>query len=150
MSEPLTSMPITRMFRNTSLFRVRLQNWLFLCVCFPSSQSMAHLILHFFINIFVLSAHLVRASTICYFPDGETVAPVDYPCNASASVSPCCGPDSWCLDNGLCYHSGIISRGSCTDQNWGVGCAQYCSSGRLHPIALFASLTDVITDGDIS
>ncbi|KAK5112849.1 hypothetical protein LTR85_011076 [Meristemomyces frigidus] len=63
----------------------------------------------------------------CYYPDGETLS-TDIPCNTSASVSSCCSSDAWCLDNGLCFGAGVTSRGSCTDKDWGDGCAQYCQS----------------------
>lgn len=56
----------------------------------------------------------------CYYPDGVTLAP-DQPCNSSGSVSTCCGSSAQCLDNGLCFGRGAVSRGSCTDKNWGPG-----------------------------
>lgn len=69
----------------------------------------------------------ILAQTACWYPDGQTPSPADTPCNANASVSHCCNPDSYCLANGLCFGGGIISRGSCTDKSWSdVGCGLYC------------------------
>lgn len=65
----------------------------------------------------------------CWYPDGSTPAP-DTPCNQTAvdngQTSACCGADAMCMDNGLCFGKGIVSRGSCTDKNWGEPCTQYC------------------------
>ncbi|TKA73347.1 hypothetical protein B0A55_06791 [Friedmanniomyces simplex] len=47
----------------------------------------------------------------CYYPDGQSLAP-DIACNASASESACCSAESQCLDNGLCFSHGLLSRGS--------------------------------------
>lgn len=64
----------------------------------------------------------------CYFPDGQTVS-TDVPCNTTATASSCCPSDSFCMDNGLCFGSGIVSRGSCTDQSWeSEECSGYCKS----------------------
>lgn len=71
---------------------------------------------------------LVLAVAKCYYPDGEE-STTDQPCNSNIDVSPCCGTGlgNVCLSNLLCQGSdGNIVRGSCTDQNWGEGCALYC------------------------
>lgn len=63
----------------------------------------------------------------CWYPDGMTQSQ-DKPCNASAAASSCCNEDDMCLDNGLCLHFGIISRGSCTDKTWtSDSCPRYCT-----------------------
>ena len=71
-----------------------------------------------------LRFHLVL-STLCYYPDGITESP-DVPCNQSAvdagGHTSCSGADALCLDNGLCFGYGIVSRGSCTDTSWGEEC----------------------------
>lgn len=76
-----------------------------------------------------LFSSLASAATQCYFPDGITLSP-DVPCNAVSDNigSPCCSSIAMCMDNGLCFGKGILSRGSCTDKNWGEGCVQYCKA----------------------
>lgn len=75
-----------------------------------------------------LSYHLVLLSALlfpsaaaqapCYFPGG-TIAKNAHPCNTSAAVSVCCGPNAVCLSNGLCLQNGSnYWRGACTDQTW--------------------------------
>jgi hypothetical protein len=67
------------------------------------------------------------AASQCYYPNGKEST--DQPCNPDADVSPCCGTGlgSVCLSNLLCQGSnGNVVRGSCTDKNWGEGCALYC------------------------
>lgn len=78
----------------------------------------------------LLVAHRVSSASTCWHPDGENIADFDVPCDPFADVSPCCGSASYCMDNGLCYDSGSISRGSCTDKTWGDGCPQYCYNSR--------------------
>ncbi|KAF2169784.1 hypothetical protein M409DRAFT_52285 [Zasmidium cellare ATCC 36951] len=63
----------------------------------------------------------------CFFPDGSDST--DVPCNSSATHSACCASTSYRLSNGVCLSSGILSRGSCTDQSWDAdGCGQYCTN----------------------
>ncbi|KAK5739931.1 hypothetical protein LTR17_005027 [Elasticomyces elasticus] len=64
----------------------------------------------------------------CYYPDGITINTIDTPCNASAEHSACCDPNNWCIGNGLCFGAGTLSRASCTDQDWGDSCGQYCTT----------------------
>lgn len=70
-------------------------------------------------------------SELCFYPDGRTTSP-DIPCNQSAvdagGHTPCCNNYNMCLDNGLCMGNGIVSRGSCTDPNWGDACPQWCKN----------------------
>ena len=76
---------------------------------------------------FLEKATRIGAQT-CYFPDGSA-ATRDTPCRALSSnqASACCGYSDLCLDNGLCYGHGVVSRGTCTDQSWQSGeCAQTC------------------------
>ena len=77
---------------------------------------------------------MVNAQT-CYYPDGS-ISFRDTPCHSPSvgdGASACCGYPDICLDNGLCLsQSGaeIVSRGSCTDQNWqSPECSQYCNDG---------------------
>lgn len=72
----------------------------------------------------------VAAAQTCYYPDGLTVSQ-DIPCNTDASASSCCPSDSFCMDNGLCFGGGVVSRASCTDQSWeSEQCADYCKTGK--------------------
>lgn len=61
----------------------------------------------------------------CCYPNGMP-AKSDSPCDPDAETSGCCGSGTFCLDNGLCLGTGILSRGSCTDPNWGALCPQAC------------------------
>ncbi|KAB8256184.1 hypothetical protein BDV32DRAFT_129399 [Aspergillus pseudonomiae] len=68
----------------------------------------------------------VDSDATCYFVNGN-IATADVPCNTSAEITTCCNKNDICLSNGLCYlqSSGnhpVMSRGSCTDQNWGGAC----------------------------
>lgn len=73
---------------------------------------------------------IARAQT-CYYPDGKSIA-MDIPCNPDAPQTSCCASDQFCLSDGLCYGGGMVTRGSCTDQNWGPACAQVCTDGMAH------------------
>lgn len=83
------------------------------------------------IRLAIQALILFLATTVtaqsCYYPDGS--ASNDVPCSISGE-SACCGSDFFCLDNGLCYGRGLVSRGSCTDKTWGSeACAGYCKTG---------------------
>ncbi|KAK8206156.1 hypothetical protein HDK77DRAFT_512969 [Phyllosticta capitalensis] len=71
----------------------------------------------------------ISTNGTCWYPDGSTIA-ADTPCNdtaaAAGEATPCCNGASLCIANGLCLDSGITTRGSCTDSEWGDGCTQYC------------------------
>jgi hypothetical protein len=70
----------------------------------------------------------VSAQT-CFYPDGLTTSN-DIPCNSNAEASSCCPTGSFCMDNGLCFGGGVVSRASCTDQAWtSTECAHYCTDG---------------------
>ncbi|EME40690.1 hypothetical protein DOTSEDRAFT_65358 [Dothistroma septosporum NZE10] len=72
---------------------------------------------------------LTRLSTAqqCYFPDGTPST--DIPCGSSGQSSSCCGSDEFCMDNGLCFGGGLVSRGSCTDRTWASqACSGYCKT----------------------
>ncbi|KAJ5099484.1 hypothetical protein N7532_006485 [Penicillium argentinense] len=63
----------------------------------------------------------------CYFPHGNTAAN-SYPCTSDDTTF-CCGKDNICLSNGYCLDTVqpfVLSRGSCTSQNWGAGCPTHC------------------------
>ncbi|KAF2147129.1 uncharacterized protein K452DRAFT_293602 [Aplosporella prunicola CBS 121167] len=71
-------------------------------------------------------------SRTCYYPDELTEAKADLPCDPMAEHSACCGAGAYCLGNGLCYDSGAVSRGSCTDQSWNdAACPSNCK--KVHP-----------------
>lgn len=82
--------------------------------------------------VFLAAWTLVSVATAqkCWYPDGKTQAP-DIPCKSGNEPSACCGADDFCMDNGLCLHLGVLSRGSCTDQTWGPFCPRYCRRGKL-------------------
>ena len=84
---------------------------------------------------FVLLNNVVLAQNqACYYPDKLTVSD-DTPCDGNAEVSACCPSDSYCMSNGLCFKSGIVSRGSCTDQDWSSGeCTSYCRTSKYWKI----------------
>lgn len=64
----------------------------------------------------------------CYYPDGTESG--DVSCGSSGLQASCCGKTQVCMDNGLCFGNGIMSRGSCTDKNWeSESCSQFCSGG---------------------
>jgi hypothetical protein len=77
---------------------------------------------------FLLQLIATTSAQQCFYPDG-TISP-DTPCSTDSGHSACCGADSFCMDNGLCFGGGIMSRGSCTDENWeSDACAAYCKKG---------------------
>lgn len=83
-------------------------------------------------SLLLLAAGIARttAQRNCWFPDGNTET-IDVPCNTNADESACCGPTAFCLSNGLCLDSGVVSRGSCTDRTWNSSaCAQQCTDGK--------------------
>ncbi|CAF9934328.1 MAG: hypothetical protein HETSPECPRED_009184 [Heterodermia speciosa] len=59
------------------------------------------------------------SSLTCYNPDG-TINDIDTPCDPEAEVTHCCGGDSLCLDNKLCWEQQYanLNQGSCTDRSW--------------------------------
>ena len=59
------------------------------------------------------------SSLTCYNPDG-TINDIDTPCDPEAEVTHCCGSDSLCLDNKLCWEQQYanLNQGSCTDRSW--------------------------------
>ncbi|KAI9040018.1 uncharacterized protein KD926_008709 [Aspergillus affinis] len=80
----------------------------------------------------LLAQHAVTEKTrTCYFPDHSISN--DVPCT-SDTYTHCCTAGDICLDNGYCYSVShqpyVLSRGSCTDQNWGADCPQLCSGSQ--------------------
>ncbi|KAE8422239.1 hypothetical protein BDV36DRAFT_311357 [Aspergillus pseudocaelatus] len=74
----------------------------------------------------VTTSVAVKSDATCYFVNGN-IATADVPCNTSAEITTCCNKNDICLSNGLCYlqsqgNHPVMSRGSCTDQNWGGAC----------------------------
>ena len=96
-----------------------------------------------FLLLFLSFLCLPLCEAICYYPDGETIAPQDVPCQNGPGDSVCCGPGYACLSNGLCMgnnathdgHSLVpYGRGSCTDKRWrSSACPAFCigPKGRL-------------------
>ncbi|PLB55449.1 hypothetical protein P170DRAFT_461324 [Aspergillus steynii IBT 23096] len=80
----------------------------------------------------------------CYFPDHSISN--DVPCT-SDTYTHCCTAGDICLDNGYCYSVAhqpyVLSRGSCTDQNWGADCPQLCS-GSQNNIGGGCSITSLL------
>lgn len=78
-----------------------------------------------------LSTLLIIPSTAaqtCYYPDGSESNHVA--CRSSGSEASCCDASQVCMDNGLCFGDGIMSRGSCTDKDWNSQeCSQFCYEG---------------------
>ncbi|KAB8274959.1 hypothetical protein BDV30DRAFT_225574 [Aspergillus minisclerotigenes] len=75
----------------------------------------------------VTTSVAVKSDATCYFVNGN-IATADVPCNTSAEITTCCNKNDICLSNGLCYlqsqgNHPVMSRGSCTDQNWGGACS---------------------------
>ncbi|KOC18449.1 hypothetical protein AFLA70_185g002001 [Aspergillus flavus AF70] len=75
----------------------------------------------------VTTSVAVNSDATCYFVNGN-IATADVPCNTSAEITTCCNKNDICLSNGLCYlqsqgNHPVMSRGSCTDQNWGGACS---------------------------
>ena len=90
---------------------------------------------------------LATAQKLCYFPNGD----IDYdstPCAPNNATSSCCGPYPGfiCLSNGLCLSAleGITKRLSCTDQNWGDGCAVTCKDCKLSLYFLSQSVNNAV------
>ncbi|PYH47028.1 uncharacterized protein BP01DRAFT_390173 [Aspergillus saccharolyticus JOP 1030-1] len=65
----------------------------------------------------------------CYYPSGEDAGSSNVPCSSDEYTS-CCGQNDLCLSNGLClsvsHQPYVLSRGACTDPQWGSNCSQYC------------------------
>lgn len=82
--------------------------------------------------------HAATLSSSCYYPSGALAPSNDVPCNTDTDGhSACCSEGVACLSSGLCFDNGIISRGSCTDQDYAdEACASACtdckSSQSLH------------------
>lgn len=86
------------------------------------------------------------ATQTCYWPDGSIAeSGAGLPCGSNNEVSHCCSERDACLENGLCYGTGVgvPYRGSCTDQNWNsTKCPKLCndrtsiSSVSCHPVIL--------------
>ncbi|KAK2742627.1 hypothetical protein FQN55_007746 [Onygenales sp. PD_40] len=81
------------------------------------------------VSLFTTPALCDDDKRTCYALDG-TIYP-DVPCTSNG-VTICCNPGDICLSNGLCLlqgdHGSVLSRGSCTDRNWGDGCFAPCSN----------------------
>ncbi|KAE8330321.1 hypothetical protein BDV39DRAFT_213095 [Aspergillus sergii] len=96
---------------------------------------MSHTVAKVFCACVVLTLFLLANAAddrTCYYLDGST-ANNHVPCTTN-SVTNCCGSNDICLSNGLCYLQGSqglsLSRGTCSDKNWGSDCYKPCSSYR--------------------
>ncbi|KAI9786290.1 MAG: hypothetical protein M1816_008099 [Peltula sp. TS41687] len=72
-------------------------------------------------------------SGICYAVNGDTIDLTV--CDATATVSRCCSPDDFCVDNGLCLDAGsdnLWSVQGCTDYFWKGPCRKYCNSSFIN------------------
>ncbi|KKZ64160.1 hypothetical protein EMCG_01508 [[Emmonsia] crescens] len=92
-------------------------------------------ILHVAVTLLSFCAVGVRCQDrMCYALDGTTY-PNDVPCT-NDEVTICCNEKDICMSNGLCYlqstHGSVLSRGSCTDRNWGPRCFAPCSDYNRH------------------
>lgn len=106
------------------------------------------------LRVLAVASLLLRAvsAQTCYYPDGLTPSD-DIPCNSNAAASSCCPTGSFCMDNGLCFGGGVVSRASCSDQSWASAeCAQYCTDGtsRLTDMKPESGLTSVTVNASTS
>lgn len=97
----------------------------------PTNMRMTRLLVHgIFIFLFQVLAASFAYATQCYYPDKRMAN--DWPCNGNDSgmPGPCCARGDMCLSNHLCQNPSTrkIIRGSCTDQNWGPGCPNFCKN----------------------
>ena len=79
----------------------------------------------------LLLGSAVRADDrTCYYPNGDESG--DVPCSGS-EYTHCCGRYGICLTNGFCINTSgkpySLSRGSCTDPDWGSSCPTQCTDG---------------------
>ncbi|KAF7626508.1 hypothetical protein F9C07_1925775 [Aspergillus flavus] len=72
----------------------------------------------------------------CYMVDEKTVAIDDVPCSTKETTH-CCNKNDICMSNGLCWVQStgdmVLSRGSCTDINWGGDCVAARPCARANP-----------------
>lgn len=96
------------------------------------STSSLSLTLHVILYLALASVPFTASlDPTCHYPDG-TVALTDIPCNNHGSAAACCGPNYYCLSNGLCWGDLHLGRGSCTDPTWQApGCAELCRNGKF-------------------
>lgn len=110
---------------------------------FPRLIETMHILFFTVIALFSLEKATTTGAQTCYFPNGAA-ADRDIPCRAPTSnqASACCAYSDICLDNSLCLAQsgiGIITRGSCTDQNWqSSACARYCQDGKFSTMCILA------------
>ena len=76
-------------------------------------------------------ASLARGATQCYDLQGNKLGVDDpKPCNSnSQQVSQCCGPNDYCLSNGMCLDVGgdnFYSIHACSDPTWKAPCQRVC------------------------
>ncbi|KAI9751158.1 MAG: phosphate system positive regulatory protein pho81 [Chaenotheca gracillima] len=91
-------------------------------------------VLLFSLLVFFVPRCSAASDSLCYFPDGKTVATDYNVCNTTAEFSTCCqrfgstDSDS-CIQSGLCVGGqGYIYRGACTDKTWKDGaCTSECT-----------------------
>ena len=88
--------------------------------------------------ISILLSIPVSLCTQCYYPD-RSPADTHTPCSEDSGHSACCGPDDYCLTNGLCISYMQLKRGSCTDSTWTAPtCPFQCRDGKSRNMRLEA------------
>ncbi|KAF2229888.1 hypothetical protein EV356DRAFT_580435 [Viridothelium virens] len=90
-----------------------------------------------FTHFLVVAILILQVRTLCYFPDGQTIASDNFPCLASGN-STCCEHGYACLSNKLCEFTSFVPlapyeahqqyvRGSCTDPSFNdPNCPTFC------------------------
>ena len=84
-------------------------------------------------SLYLFCFHLLfAAAQTNLFIDGKVADGVPCLDNAGDTPTPCCGPDSTCLTNGLCFDGLTLYRGSCTDQSWTSDqCTKLCMDCKI-------------------
>ncbi|KAJ2906401.1 hypothetical protein MKZ38_001761 [Zalerion maritima] len=88
----------------------------------------SHLIFSFCFFLVVVSLASAKPQP-CYRQDasqfGDTVEEYMHICNPSSSISHCCSPSDYCLENGLCLDAAgdnLYSVQGCSDKTWSAPC----------------------------
>ncbi len=97
----------------------------------------------------IIVAPVVSAAAVaCYNTFGNMLGDGFLPCNASLSVTHCCGGTDYCLSNGLCLDAGgnnVMTQQGCTNALWPSPCHKYCSK---HGSAILSRLLITCTLAD--
>ncbi|KAL4918440.1 hypothetical protein BDW62DRAFT_181421 [Aspergillus aurantiobrunneus] len=72
----------------------------------------------------------------CYMVDEQTVAVDHVPCTTKETTH-CCNKNDICMSNGLCWAQStgdmVLTRGSCSNVNWGDDCVAARPCARANP-----------------